>query len=79
MVLMFSELSSSFFSIFSVFAYVWLLLLAYARLTGVRRVELSGVMSANHLHQQYRQVHTLIILFISQFLCISFNPQTLHG
>ena len=36
------------------FAYVWLLLLAYARLTGVRRVELSGVMSANHLHQQYK-------------------------
>ena len=34
-------------------AYVWLLLLAYDRLTGVRRVELSRVMSVNHLHQQY--------------------------
>ena len=35
-------------------AYVWLLLLAHDRLNGVCRVELSGVMSANHLHQQYK-------------------------
>ena len=51
------------FWFFCMIAYVWLLLLAYARLTGVWRVELSGVMSANHLHHQYRQVHTLIILY----------------
>ena len=33
---------------------MWLLLLAHDRLTGVLQVELSGVMSANHLHQQYK-------------------------
>ena len=70
---MFSESSSSFFLIFWVIAYVWLLCLAYDRLTGVWRVELSEVMSANHLHQQYRQVHTLIISLSYPVLCISFT------
>ena len=61
LVLKFSESSSSFFLIFWVIAYVWLLLLAYDRLTGVWRVDLSRVLSVNHLHQHCRQVHTLII------------------
>ena len=31
-----------------------ILLLTYDRLTGVYQVELSGIMSVNHLHQQYK-------------------------
>ena len=68
---MFSELFSSFFPIFWVIAYVWLLLLAYDRLTGVWRVELSGVMSANHLHQQYEaSSHFDHIPFIPSFYAL---------
>ena len=71
MVLKFSELFSSFFLIFWVIAYVWLLLFAYDRLTGVWRVDLSRDLSANHLHQHCRQVHTLIIsLFIPSFYAL---------
>ena len=69
---MFSELSSSIFLIFWVIAYVWLLLLAYDRLTGVWRVDLSSVLSVNHLHH-CRQVHTLIISLSYPVLCISFT------
>ena len=76
LVLMFSELSSSFFPIFWVIAYVWLPLLAYDRLTRVWRVDLSRVLSANHLHLHCRQVHTLIISLITQFYCISSILQT---
>ena len=61
-------------------AYVWLLLLAYARLTGVRRVELSGVMSANHLHQQYKaSSHFDHIPLLPSFYALVSTPQTLHG
>ena len=69
LVLMFPESSSSFFLIFWVIAYVWLLLPAYDRLTGVWRVELSRVLSANHLHQHCRKVHTLIIFFHYPVFC----------
>ena len=69
--LMFSELSSSFFPIFRVIAYVWLLLLAHDRLNGVWRVELSRVMSANHLHQQYKaSSHFDHIPFIPSFYAL---------
>ena len=62
---------SSFFPMFWVIAYVWLLLLDYDRLTGVWRVDLSRVLSANHLHQHCRQVHTLIIsLFVPSFYAL---------
>ena len=71
LVLKFSELFSSFFLIFWVIAYVWLPLLAYDRLTGVWRVELSGVMSANHLHQQYKaSSHFDHIPFIPSFYAL---------
>ena len=54
-----------------VIAYVWLLLLAYDRLTGVWRVELSGVMSANHLHQLYKaSSHFDHIPFIPSFYAL---------
>ena len=68
---MFSESTSSIFLVFWVIAYVWLPLLDYDRLTGVWRVELSRVLSANHLHQHCRQVQTLIIsLFIPSFYAL---------
>ena len=71
LVLMFSESTSSIFLIFWVIAYVWLLLLAYNRLTGVWRVELSGVMSANHLHQPYKaSSHFDHIPFIPTFYAL---------
>ena len=52
-------------------AYVWLLLIAYDRLTGVRRVELSGFICANHLHQQYKaSSHFDHIPFIPSFYAL---------
>ena len=53
-------------------------LLALDRLNGVWRIELSGIMSANHLHQQYKASSHFDHIFHPQFLCISFNPQTLR-
>ena len=65
------ELPYSFFPIIWVIAYVWLLLLAHDRLNGVWRVELSGVMSANHLHQQYKaSSHFDHTFSTTQFYCI---------
>ena len=60
-----------FLRFFCMIAYVWLLLLAYDRLTGVWRVELSGVVSVNHLHQQYKaSSHFDHIPFISSFYAL---------
>ena len=54
-------------------AYVWLLLIAYNRLNGVWRVELSGVMSAMNLHQPYKANshfdHTLLYPVFTMHQC----------
>ena len=69
LIVCFRSFSRSFLRFFCMIAYVWLLLIAYDRLTEVWRVELLGVMSANHLHQQYKaSSHVDHIFFIPSFM-----------
>ena len=58
-------------------AYVWIKLLAYDKLIGVWRVELSRIMTAKNLHQQYKaSSHFDHTLRIPSFTCISSPSNT---
>ena len=76
---MFSNFFSLLSPIFWVIAYVWLLLFAYDRLSGVRRIELSGVeweSSSSTLQASSHFDHTSLL---PSFYCIRSILKQLHG